>query len=186
MSVLQHHVSCLEVAIEESLLLLSRQVLCHQAEVGFQLQLVEVELGGFQEAILEVVEVEEHGVDVESRLGIAVGEIKPAGTSHLDVGQFADGLLQQFLLGKRITASCLASATDGIEQRQRSEIGLQVAQLVVADGKHLGNRQLPFHEMAIQIDECVVFVTTGADAAYDRASVGSRETIVRAVAACTG
>ena len=123
----EHHVTGLEVAIEEAVndrrlqvsfneILISREVLCEKAEVSLQLQLVEVELSSFQETILEIVEIEEHAVDIKFRLRIAVGEIEAPGTTHLDIRQFTDGTAQQFLLLERIASSCLTATTNGIEE----------------------------------------------------------------------
>ena len=58
-----------------------------------KLQLVEVEVGGLEEAILEVVEVEEHAVLVEFGLRIAVLPVESARSTYLDVRQLAYGAL---------------------------------------------------------------------------------------------
>ena len=112
----QHHIPRLEVAIEEGILLLSRQVLSQETEIGFELQFVEVNLRSLQEAVFEVVQVEEHRVDVKLRLRVAVGEIEFAGPPNLHIRQLADGAFQQFLLSQSVTASSLASSTDSIEE----------------------------------------------------------------------
>ena len=63
-------------------------------EVCLQLQLVEIEVGRFQEAIFEIVEVEEHTVGIELWLRIAVGKIEFPRTSDLYVWQLAYGSRQ--------------------------------------------------------------------------------------------
>ena len=67
-------------------------------EVCLKFQFVEVEVGGFEEAIFEIVEVEEHTVGVELRLGIAVGKVESTCSPYLYVGQLAYGSHQEFLL----------------------------------------------------------------------------------------
>ena len=163
----------------------SSQVLGQQAEVGLELQLMEVELGGLEEAILEVVQVEEHGVLVEGGLRIAVREVELAGSTQLDIGQLADRAFQEFLLGQRISASGFASTANGVEERNGSKVLLQIAQLVVAHGKHMGNGQLPTLEVAGQVDEGMVLVATGTDAADDTLSLSIPKAVVLAIAACS-
>ena len=146
---------------------------------------MEVKFSGFQEAVLKVVEVEEHRVDVELRLWVAVREVEPAGTTQLDIRQLADGALQQFLLGQRITATGFATATDGIIQRHRTEVSLQVAQFVVGCGQHLRHRQLALREVARQIDKSMIFVAAGAYATDDAAAIIRYEAVILAVGTCS-
>ena len=101
---------------------------------------MEVELCGLEEAVFEVVEVKEYRVLVEGGLRIAVREIKLTGTTQLDVRQLANGLFQQCLFLQGVAPASLASATDSIEERERSQVGLQLAQLVITDCQHLGHR----------------------------------------------
>ena len=68
----EHHVARLEVAVEERVDVLGGEVLGEETKVSLELQFVEVETRRLQEAILEVVEVEEHAVLVELGLRIAV------------------------------------------------------------------------------------------------------------------
>ena len=110
-------------------------------EVCFEFQFVEVESCGLEEAILEIVEVEEHTVGVELRLRIAVGEVESACSPNLYVRQFAYGFHQQFLLDQRISSSGITSSGYGVEERGGAKVGLQVAHLVVADGDDLRHRQ---------------------------------------------
>ena len=74
-SLLIHDVAGLEIAIEKRLHLLLGEVVGKHAEVCLQLELVEVDIGGLEETILEIVEVEEHTVGIKLRLGIALCEI---------------------------------------------------------------------------------------------------------------
>ena len=125
--VVKHHIAGLKVAIEETLydgrfhipcreILIGCQVLGKEPEVSLQLQLVKIKLGGFQETVLEIVQVEEHTVLIELCLRITVGEVQSTCSTDLDVRQLTDGTLQQFLLLQRITATCLTTTTNGIEE----------------------------------------------------------------------
>ena len=128
--VVEHHVTRLEVTVEETVtdgIVVVGKVLGEEPEVSLELQLMEVEFGGFQEAVLEVVQVEKHAVDIEFGLRITVGEVELAGTTYLNVRQFTDGAAQQLLLLQRITATGFAPATDGIEERGGAKIGLDIA-----------------------------------------------------------
>ena len=71
---------------------------------------MEIEVGGFQEAILEIVEVEQHAVAVELGLRIAMGEVESHGSPYLQVREFADGFHEQVLLLHGISSSCIASS----------------------------------------------------------------------------
>ena len=51
----QHHIPRLEITIKEALALLSRKIFGEHAEIGLQLEFMEIQLGGFQETILEIV-----------------------------------------------------------------------------------------------------------------------------------
>ena len=77
----KHDVASLEVAIEETtgrrlrhvaILIAVNEVVGKATESSLKFQLMEVESCGFQEAILEVVEVEENTVNVHLRLWIAL------------------------------------------------------------------------------------------------------------------
>ena len=146
---------------------------------------MEVKSRSLQEAILEVVQVEEHAVLVELRLRIAVRPFQATSTTHLYVGQFADGLGQQSPLFLIITSTRLTSTAQDIEERHLSKIGLQVAKLIIADSQYLRHRQLSFREMPSQIDKGMVFVATCTDAAYHGAAISCRKAVVFAVAPCT-
>ena len=144
----EHHVACLEVTVEETLHILrriigiGRQILGKETEVCLELQLMEVELRRFQETVFEVVQVKQHAIHIKLRLRITVGEVESTGTTDLDVRQLTDGLAQQVLLLQRISATGLTATAHGIEQRYRTEVGLQVAQLVVTGCQHLRHGQL--------------------------------------------
>ena len=57
---IQHHVAGLEVAVHECFARYADYVARHQLERGFKLQFVEIKSRSLQEAILEIIEVEEY------------------------------------------------------------------------------------------------------------------------------
>ena len=118
-----------------------------QAEVLLQSQFVEVETGGFQETVFEIVQVEENALFIEFRLWVAHGKIEVFCTLKLQGRQLANGAVQQFLLFRRVVAAGLAPLPDGVEERRAAQVGLQIAKLVVADGQHLGDGQSALREM---------------------------------------
>ena len=136
----EHHVAGLEVAIEEEVAIgiaVIGEILGEEPEISLELQFMKVELGGFEEAILEIVQVEEYAVDIELSLWITIGEIEAARTANLNIRQFADGALQQFLLFQGIAAACFSPTPNGIEERSRTEVGLKISKLVIAGSQHL-------------------------------------------------
>ena len=185
----EHHVARLEVTVEETLhvrhgvVKICGQVLGKEAEVGLQLQLMEVDLRGLQETVFEIIEVEEHTVHIKLCLGIAVGEVEPAGTAHLDVRQFTDSSPQQLLFLQRVTPTGLTTAAHGIEERHRTQVGLQVAQLIVTGSQYLWHGQLTTVEMLCQIEESMVFVTAGADHADHRLPLLVGQSVIGTVTA---
>ena len=144
---------------------------------------MEVNLSRLQETILEVVQVEEHRIRIESRLWIAVREVELTGSTQLHIGQFADSTFQQFLFLQRITASCLASPSDGVKQRHIAQVSLDVAQLIVANSKYLRHWQLSSCKVTGQIDKGVILVATGADASDDTLTLDIGHSIVFTIAA---
>ena len=117
----------MEVAIEKTLHLLLGEVVGKHAEVCLQLKLVEIDVGGLEETILEIVEVEEHTVGIKLRLGIALCEIQSTSTANLHIGQLAYGADEQFFLLHIISPSCLATALERIEERHTAEVLLKIA-----------------------------------------------------------
>ena len=181
-----HHIPCLEVTVEEALFITtSGEVLGQQTEVCLKFQLVEIKLSSFQETILEIVQVEKHRVGIKLRLGIAMREVEPAGTSQLDVRQLADGALQQLLFLQGVASARLTSSSDGIEQGHRAQVGLQITCLIAAHSQHLRNRQLTQSKMARQIDKGVVLITAGADTSHHRLPLFVRHSVIHTITACT-
>ena len=147
---------------------------------------MEVETRRLQEAILEVVEVEEHAVLVELGLRIAVLPVESARSTNLYVRQLAYCGFQQLLLVLVVSAASLASAAYCVEERGGAEVGLQIAQSVGALRENVRHGQLALLEVLGEINEGVVLVATGAYDADDGRAVRCREAVILAVAARTG
>ena len=182
----EHNVARLEVAVHETVGALCREVFGKEPEVGLELQLVEIELGGLEEAILEIVEVEQNAVHVELGLRVAVAEVEPAGAPYLYVGQLPDGAHEQLFLVDIVAPSGLPATGNGVEERHRAEVGLQVAQLVVAHGEHTRHGQAPLVEVIAEVNERMVFVAARAHHADHGGPVGIGHAVILAVAACLG
>ena len=67
-------------------------------EVCLQFQFVEVEPCRFQEAVFEIVQVEEHAIGVKLWLRVAVVEVESPCSPYLYVWQFANGSDEQLFL----------------------------------------------------------------------------------------
>ena len=182
----EHYVACLEVTIEERVGLLRREILGKQTEVGLKLQLMEVELGRLEEAILEVIEVEEHAVLIKLGLRITVLPVQSACAAYLNVRQLAYGAHKQLFLTLIVSASGIASTGNGVEERRRTKVALQITQSVLANGKDVRNRQLTLGKMLGKINKGMVFVTAGAHDADNREAVLPYQTIILAVASRSG
>ena len=189
----KHDVARLEVAIHKGRGAGSGgKVGGHLPEVLLEASLVEVDAHGLEEAVLEVVEVEHHVVGIEGRLRVADAEVETLGPHELQARQQPDGLSEQQLLLAAVVAARLSPAAEGVEERARAEILLQVAHLVGANGIDLRHGKALFPKVAGQRDEGMILLTAGADAADDR--LGAKElpqgfaaadAIVLAVAACS-
>ena len=182
----EHDVTRLEVPVHEAFHGLGSQVLGQETKVGFQLQLMEIQLRRLQETVLEIVEVEEHAVRVKLRLRIAVTPIQPAGASYLQVGQFTDNPRQECLLSLVVSASRLTSSLDSVKKRQTAKVCLQIAQFILAHRQYLGHRQLTQGEMIGQIHKGVVFLHARAQHAYHGRPVMPRQAIILAITALQG
>ena len=75
---------------------------------------------------------------------------------------------------------------DGIEERLLPQVFLQIAQFIATHGKQFGHGNPALGKMACQVDECVVFITTGPHTAHNTHAIGIRETIVCTVAPLYG
>ena len=181
-----HHVAGLEIAVKEVVAVFGRQVFGKHTEIGLELQFMEIQVGRLQETILEIVEVEQHAILPESRLRIAVLPVQSDGSPHLYVGQLADGHAQQFTLALVISASGLSPTPQFVEERNRAQVFLQIAELVVAGSKHLRHRQLAHLEMTGQVDEGMVFVAAVADDSHHGMAFVIEKTVILAVTAGSG
>ena len=147
---------------------------------------MEVDTGGFQVAVFEVVEVEHHARLVERRLRIAHGEIESSASLKLHAGQQTDGLAEQFFFRVAVVAASLTSGFDGVEERRGTKVGLQIAHLIGTDGQHLRHGKTFGCKVAGQGDKGMVLLAASAHAAYHGVAVGRGQAVVDAVAACAG
>lgn len=95
----------------------------------------------------------------------------------------ADCLSQQSLLTLIIPPACLSAAAQSVEQRHRTEVSLQITQLILACGKNLRHRQPASCEMSGQINECVILIAAGSYHTYDSRAVSIRHTVILTVTA---
>jgi hypothetical protein len=140
---------------------------------------------GLQEAILEVVEVEEHIGLVQRLLRITFLEIQASGTLDLNLRQKGDGTMEQLLLSLRVSSASVASALEGIKEGTVAQIHLQVTQSVCALCHHGRNGQLAFYEMLGKVAEGTVLVHTGTYDTYQRTPVRAVQTVILTITACT-
>ena len=179
----EHDVASLEVTVHEAVRLLRNKVFREEAEVCLKLQFVEIKLGRLQETILKIIQVEEHAVLVELRLGITICPVKPARTADLYIRQLADGIDQQLLLTLIVPATGLAAAADCAKQRHAAKVFLQITKFVVRHGNDARHGQLPLPEMPGKVNESVVLIAARANNAYNRASVSTPHAVITAVTA---
>ena len=146
---------------------------------------MEIKFGSFQETILEIVQIEEHAIDIELRLRIAMGEVKSTCTTNLYVRQFTDGAFQEFLFLQGISSASFTSSTYSIKEGSAAQIGLDITQLIAAGCQYLWYWELALGEMLCQVDESMVFVATCTNHTYDSLTVLIRQTKISTVTTCT-
>ena len=83
---IEHHIACLKIAIQETFRLLCRQIFGKHTKIGLQHQLVEIDSCRFQKAILEVVQVKQHAFYIEFGLWITLLKVESNGSPHLHFG----------------------------------------------------------------------------------------------------
>ena len=137
-AVLNQDVAALEVAIHKGGGAAAEQYVGHLLKIIFEAVFLEVEAGGFQEAIFEVIQIPQDAAAVELGLRIAVGEIHPLGSGKLDGGQQAECLAQQLFL-VFIEDAGLASFLNGVEEQRVAQVFLEVIDVVVRLDEHLRN-----------------------------------------------
>ena len=156
---------------------------------------MEIIVDGLQEAVLEVIQVEEYLAVAEFLFLETEIEVQPLGTLVLYLGQKAYGLEQQRLLLIAVIAG-VASRSHGLEEGKGAQVLLYVAHPVFADRIDLGDIDALRGEMPCHTSEAEILRTVGADYAYAgslsaggtvRSLLRSVEyPVVTAVAACRG
>ena len=128
---------------------------------------MKVEARRLEEAVFEIVEVEEHIVGIKSRLRVALVPVEALCAAELHLRQSAESGFEQLHLAVAILSARLSSASQRIEEGGTSEVALQVAHLIVVDRQYFGHRELECSEMPGQVDESTVLVAAGAHTAND-------------------
>ena len=97
---------------------------------------MEVETRCLEEAILEVVEVEEHVGGIQALLGITLGEVQATRSAYLNGRQERQGTPQKLALMLIVAAVSGTSALQSLEKSEVAQVGLQIAQSVTAGCQH--------------------------------------------------
>ena len=179
---IEHNVASLEVAVHEGAGRDGYDVACQKLEGGFEFQFVKIKPRSFKEAVFEIVEVEEDVGLVERGLRIAMGEVEAASSANLEGRQCSNRAAQQFAFTGVVASASLASALQGIEEREVPEVGLQVAQPVPALCYHLRYRQPGTYKVGRQVAEGMILVAAGSDGSDEGAAVRSVQPVIVAVA----
>ena len=142
---------------------------------------MEIEVGGLEKAVFEIVQIEQHTLCIKHRLRIAVTPIKSSGTPHLDIGQFAHDLLQQFFFPLIVSPSCFSAALDGLEEREVTQILLQVSQFIIINSQHIWHGQLTLFEVFGKIDKRMVLITARTYHSYYRTAISITHAVIGTV-----
>ena len=143
---------------------------------------MEIDVRSLQEAIFEVVEIEQHIHLVHSGLRIAYGEVEVLPSKNLKARQLGNGAAQEFLFRLSILTSCLAGRTQSVEERARTKILLEIAQLVHRNRNNRRYRQPLRLEMPCKGDEGVVLLIRSTDNSYETPSFVRGKTYILTVA----
>ena len=168
LSILEHNIPGLEIAVEEGLRGHGEEVGLEPFEIGLQLQFVEFRPDELEEVVFEVIEVEIDHLRVERLLRITHRPVEPVGTFELQAGQLTDRGKEEVPL-LRIIFSALPAACEGVIERLRAEVFLEITEAVLRHGQHLRHRQSLGVEMAAEGDESAVFVGVRSDGTDDAA-----------------
>ena len=183
----EHHVACLKVTIQKARVSLAarHEVGCQFPEILFKEQFVVGQVGGFEEAIFKIMEVEERGLRVESAGREAAREVQALCAFHLYVGQQAERAPDERNLFFGILRPGGASLFQRLIERAAAEVLLEIAHAIVAHGVNFGKGQTLAAEMPRKVDELpVLFLRLPHDADHRAAAAGKAH--VYAVAACLG
>ena len=183
----EHHVACLKVTIQKARVSLAarHEVGCQFPEILFKEQFVVGQVGGFEEAIFKIMEVEERSLRVEPAGREAAREVQPLRAFHLYVGQQAERAPNECNLFLGILRPGGASFFQCLIERAAAEVLLEIAHAIVAHGVNFGKGQTLAAEMPRKVDELpVLFLRLPHDADHRAAAAGKAH--VYAVAACLG
>ena len=183
----EHHVACLKVAIQKARVsLAARHEVGRQfPEILFKEQFVVRQVGGFEEAIFEIMEVEERSLRVEPAGREAAREVQPLRACHLYVGQQAERAPDERNLFFGILRPGGASLFQRLIERAAAKVLLEIAHAVVAHGVNFGKGQTLAAEMPGKVDKLpVLFLRLSHHA--DHRAVAAGKAHIDAVAARLG
>ncbi len=174
----QHHVARLEVAVHERAAHGAHQHLSHRLEIVLETVFLEFQPGSLEKTIFEIVQIPEDAAVVELRQGIALAEIESYGAAELDVRKHANGTRQQLLLlgGERAS---LATLLYHVEEDSIAEVGLEICHAVVGDCHDLGHREIAAAEMLGQRNERLILLQARAEHSHE--ALYAVQTVVAAV-----
>ncbi len=180
LSIFNHDVSGLEVPVHEGVALFYKKICFKPFKIVLQAFFVELQTGGFQETVLEVVEVKVHHARVEGLIH-ALLPVQAFCACKLQAGEFLQGLAEQpgFFFAVR---TFFPSRGHGLEQAACAKVFLQVGHLVLAHGHYLRNGQPFFPEMAGKVKESPVLFRVVAHNPHQGAG-GALKAEITAVAA---
>ena len=154
--ILYHHVTALEVAVQEGGRGTAHQNFGHVFEFIFQLVFLKLQTGSFQKTVFEIIQVPQNGTLVEFRLRVTNAEVKSVSSGKLDAWQHTQGLAKQFFFFFTENPG-QPSLFDSLEELEISQVFLQVAAFVFSCGIDFRYREVLFLEMAVYGQESMIF-----------------------------
>jgi len=160
LSVVKHHVACLEIPVHKAPGTFLEKVGLEQVEIILETLFVELYGRRLQETVLEVIEVEIDHPGIEGLGGIADAEVQAFCTEDLHGWQGSYGVKEQRALPRAIGPGGACFRKLVIEQPV-AKVLLEIGHPVAADGEHFGHADALRPEMPGQGDERPVLVPVG-------------------------
>ena len=174
----------MKIAVQESVVVIFEELFFKTLEVILQPAFVELQPGGLQEAVFEVVKVKIHHAGIKLLLGIADAPVKPLGPFELQLRELFDGPAEKIAL-IRVVETAFASLRYEVKEHFLAKILLYVGQAVFRYSEHCGYIYALLLEVLGQGYEGAVFFQAGAEDSDD-GNVAALEPEVSAVAAGCG
>ena len=140
-------IAALKITVHEYLWFYLKKGICHTFEIIFQQIFLKLQSGSFKKTIFEIIQVPQNAAAVECCQRVAITEIHFLASLKLYLRKQADSLFQyiRFFITE-VTA--FSSLFDKLEQRDISQVILQVGRLVGCFGKYTGTGK-PFCEKCL-------------------------------------